>query len=310
MKDNRFQVNIATGRFTLPVVILVCLVLWGIGFSEWSDLGTWGITAFCGYLMIEINTTFTLIRTRTTLPPCIYWYLMSVFFFLHPFEWSNIAPLAFLLSIYNLFVGYESNKAPTHVFHSFLFIGLGSLAFPKLIYFTPLLIISTITFRAMNAKSFFASILGLLTPYWLLFGYAFYQNEMQLFHSLTKEMVHFYPINYSELQNTELIAGLFCTILLIISSVHYFQVAYLDKTRTRIYLSFLAFSGWWTTLIMVLQPQCLHTLLPIQLISSAFLSGHLFTLTRNKFSSLFFIVTFILFIALMVFNLWMRFFSF
>ena len=154
MRENRLQLDIPTGRFTLPVVILVCLVLWGMGFSEWSDLGTWGITAFCGYLMIEMNTTFTLIRTRTTLPACIYWYLMSVFFFLHPFEWSNLAPLAFLLSIYNLFVGYESNKAPIHVFHSFLFIGLGSLAFPKLIYFTPLLIISTITFRAMNAKSF------------------------------------------------------------------------------------------------------------------------------------------------------------
>ena len=310
MRENRFQVDIATGRFTLPVVILVCLTLWGASFSQWSDLGTWGIIAFCGYLMIEINTTFTLIRTRTTLPTCIYWFLTSIFFFLHAFEWSNFASLAFLLSIINLFMGYESTKSSTHVFHSFLFLGLGSLALPQLILFTPLLIISTIIFRAMNIKSFFASIVGLLTPYWIVFGYAFYQNEMPLFNNIVKEIFHFYPINYSELQITEIIAGVFSTILLIISSIHYFQVAYLDKTRTRIYLSFLAFSGWWTTIILVLQPQHLHALLPIQLISSAFLSGHLFTLTRNRFSSLFFIVTFILFIALTIFNLWMRFFSF
>lgn len=310
MRENRIQVDIATGRFTLPVVILVCLTLWGASFSQWSDLGTWGIIAFCGYLMIEINTTFTLIRTRTTLPTCIYWFLTSIFFFLHAFEWSNFAPLAFLLSIINLFMGYESTKSSTHVFHSFLFLGLGSLALPQLLLFTPLLIISTITFRAMNIKSFFASIVGLLTPYWIVFGYAFYQNEMPLFNNIVKEIFNFYPINYSELQITEIIAGVFSTILLIISSIHYFQVAYLDKTRTRIYLSFLAFSGWWTTIIMVLQPQYLHALLPIQLISSAFLTGHLFTLTRNRFSSLFFIVTFILFIALTIFNLWMRFFSF
>jgi len=310
MRENRFQVDIATGRFTLPVVILVCLILWGISFSKWSDLVTWGIIAFCGYLMIEINTTFSLIRTRTTLPTCIYWFLTSIFFFLHTFEWSNFVSLAFLLSLINLFMGYESTKSSTHVFHSFLFLGLGSLVLPQLILFTPLLIIGTIIFRAMNIKSFFASIVGILTPYWILFGYAFYKNEMPLFNNLVKEMFHFYPISYSELQITEIIAGLFSTILLIISSIHYFQVAYLDKTRTRIYLSSLAFSGWWTTIIMVLQPQHLHALLPIQLISSAFLTGHLFTLTRNKFSSLFFIVTFILFIALTIFNLWMRFFSF
>ena len=310
MRENRFQVNIATGRLTLPVVILVCLIVWGIGTTEWNDLGTWGITAFCGYLMIEMNTKFTLIRTRTTLPACIYWYLISIFFFIHTFEWSNFAPLAFLLSIFNLFMGYESSKAPIHVFHAFFFLGLGSLAFPQLIYFTFLLIISTITFRAMNAKSFFASILGLLTPYWFLFGYAFYQNEMPVFYTLVKEIYHFYPIHYFELQATEIIAGIFSTILLVISSLHYFQVAYLDKTRTRIFLSFIAFSGWWTTLFMILQPQHLHVFLPIQLISSAFLAGHLFTLTRNRFSNIFFIVTFILFIALTIFYLWMRFFSF
>ena len=310
MIENRFQVDIATGRLTLPVVILVCLILWGIDISEWSDLGTWGIIAFCGYLMIEMNTTFTLIRTRTTLPTCIFVYLTTIFFFLHSFEWTNFAPLAFLLAIFNLFLGYESTKSASHVFHSFLFIGLGSLGFPQLVYFTPLLIISTITFRAMNAKSFLASILGLITPYWILFAYAFYQDEMSFFHNLVMEMFHFYPIDYSDLDTTKVIAGLFCILLLIVSSLHYFQVAYLDKTRTRIYLSFLAFSGWWTTLIMVLQPQHLHALLPMQLISSAFLTGHLFTLTRNRFSRLFFVVTFILFIALTVFNLWMRFFSF
>ena len=310
MRDNRFQVNIATGRLTLPVAILVCLILWGIGLSEWKDLGSCIITAFCGYLMIEMNTTFTLIRTRTTLPSCIYWYLSAIFFFLHPFEWSDLAQLAFLLSIFNLFMGYESTKASVHIFHTFFFIGLGSLTFPQLIYFTPLLAISTIPFRAMNVKSFFSSILGLVTPYWFLFAYSFYYNEMQLFHSIINEMIHFHPIDYSELQATEIIAGLFSTLLLMISSIHYFQVAYLDKTRTRIFLSFIAYTGWWTTLLMFLQPQHVHALLPIQLISGSFLAGHLFTLTRNKFSGLFFIVTFVLFIILTIFNLWMRFFNF
>ena len=310
MGENRFQIDMATGRFTLPVVILICLILWGITCNDWSDLASLAAIIACGYLMIEMNTTFTLIRTRTMFPVCIYWYLTSIFFFLHPFEWSNLTQLAFLLAVFQLFLSYESNHAPTHIFHAFLFIGAGSMAFPQLIYYTPLFALSTFPFRAMNAKSFFSALLGLITPYWFLFGYAFFFDKMHLFHAPVKEMLHIYPIEYSTISPAAVSAGIFSTLLLAISAVHYFQVAYLDKTRARINLSFLVYSGLWTTLFMILQPQHLHELLPIQLICTSILAGHLFTLTRNRFSNLLFIVTFAITILLSIYNLWMQFFSF
>lgn len=309
MRENRFQVDITTGRLTLPVVILFCLIIWGTGSSSWSDLGTLGIVAFSGYLMIEMNTAFTLIRTRTTFPVCIYWYVISIFFFLHPFTWSNFVQLAFLLSVFQLFFSYECSHAQTHIFHAFLFIGLGSLLFPQLIYFSPLFAFSMITFRALSAKSFFASLLGLSIPYWFLFGYAFYFDEMHLFYAPVNEMLHFYSIDYTLLLPQEVLSEIFILFLLIISSLHYFQVAYMDKTKTRIYLSFLVFAGWWTTLFVVLQPQHLHQLLPIQCICTAFLSGHLFTLTRNRFSSYLFVVTFVIVMFLTLYHLWMQLFS-
>lgn len=310
MGESRFQTDIATGRFTLPVVILICLILWGFTFSAWSDAVSFFILAICGYLMIEMNTTFTLIRTRTTLPVSLYWYLSTIFFFLHPFDWSNFVPLAFLLSAFQLFFSYESDHAPAHIFHSFFFIGLGSIAFPQLIYFTPFLALNTIVFRAFNTKSFFSAILGLTTPYWFLFGYAFFYDKMHLFYEPVKEMLHLYPIEYSMTSPAGITATIFTTLLLATGAVHYFQVAYLDKTKTRIYLSFLAYAGAWTTLFMLLQPQHLHTLLPIQLICATFLSGHLFTLTRNKATGILFIVTFAIIIVLTVYNTWIQFFSF
>lgn len=304
MRENRFQIDIATGRFTLPVAILICLVLWAIGSSDWTDLATFGIVAFCGYLMIEMNTTFTLIRTRTTLPISIYWFLMSLLFFLHPFQWNRFAQLTFLLSVFQLFFSYESKHAPTHVYHAFLFIGLGSLAFPQLVYFAPLFALSTIAFRSLNAKSFFSALLGLLTPYWFLFGYAFYSDKMHLFYEPIQEMLHIYPIDYSILPVPVLLSASFVALLWLTCSVHYFQYAYLDKTQTRIYLSFIAYAGGWNTLLIALQPQHLYSLLPILAICTAILSGHLFTLTRNRFSGYLFIVTFVAAFALMIFNLW------
>ena len=60
---NKLQTEIATGRLTLPVVILICLFLWGVSIHSWNELISFISCALTGYMMIEINTAFTLIRT-------------------------------------------------------------------------------------------------------------------------------------------------------------------------------------------------------------------------------------------------------
>ena len=169
--------------------------------------------------------------------------------------------------------------------------------------------ISMISFRAISIKSFLASLIGLITPYWFLFAYAFYFDEMNLFLTPLQKMIHFYPIDYTLLSTGEIISWTIITLLLLISSIHYGHIAYKDKTRTRIYHSFLVYTGIWTTLLCVLQPEHLGVWMSIQLICMAFLCGHLFTLTRNRFSGILFIVTFVVFILLMSLNLWMQFFN-
>ena len=311
MKDIiRFQIQVATGRFTLPVVILICLLLWGSTFHEWNELVSLATTAIIGYAMIEANTTFTLIRTRTSLPVCIYGWMTTSLFFLHPFNEINLIPLAFVLAVYQLFRSYESTAPTNSIYHAFLFLSLGSLIFPQFMVFAFLWWTSMIPFRAMNGKSFLASLIGLATPYWFLFVYAFYFDQMPLFLAPLQEMIRFHPIDYSTLLPTEIISWVVITLWLLISSIHYGWISHKDRTRTRIYHSFFVYAGWCTTILSVLQPNHLHKWLPIQLICMAFLTGHLFTLTRNRFSGIFFIVTFATFVLIMSFNLWMQFFNF
>ncbi len=309
MRENQFQIEVATGRFTLPVVILICLLWWGITFHQANEFISLGIVAAISYLMIETNTSFSLIRTRTALPVCIYAWLATSLFFLHPYEGGNWAPLAFLLAIFHFFASYESSQAlPTY--HSFLFISLGSLAFPPLIYFIPLFFLSMFSFRSLCFKNFWASILGLLTPYWFLLAYALYFDRMPLLVQPFQEMVHFYPIDFSLIPTQEIVSAGIISLLLIIGSIHYWLVSYLDKTRTRIFLTFLTIVGIWTTVLEILQPVHIHTWIQLQLIPTAFLNGHLFTLTRNRFAGIYFMVTFITFIFLTLTNLWMQYFNF
>lgn len=310
MIGNRLQTNIATGRFTLPVVVLMCLALWLFTGDIWNNPSSLLAIAITGYLMIEANTAFTLIRRRTTFQVSIYSLLATSLFFLHPFEWANLIPILFMVIICQLFSSYESHTPSTPIFHAFLFTGIGSLLFPQFIYFAPLFIGCMIPFRSLSIKSLFAGLLGLITPFWFFFGYAFIFDKMHSFSHLLKETIHFYPIDYSLISNQEWISWGVVTLLLAIAIGNYTVVAYQDKTRIRIFLSFIAITGIWTTLFCILQPVHSHEWMQIQLVCTSFLTAHLFSLTRNRFSSICFIVIFAILILLTSYNIWMQFFSF
>lgn len=306
----RLQIQVATGRFTLPVAMFVCLLLWLVSGSQWTDLASLAIVALTGYVMIETNTAFTLIRTHTSLPVCIYGMLITSLCFLHPFRWENVFPLAFMLVVTQLFQSYESPRPATSVYNSFLILSTCSLFFPFAVWFLPLFIGSLIPFRALKIKSLCACILGLITPYWFLFGYAFCYEKMHLFITPLKEMMTFTSISYARLSVVEVVSWLVITLFLLVIGLHYLYVAYTDRTRTRIYHFFLMYAGLWTTLTSLLMPQYLDALLPVQCLCVAFLGGRLFTLTRNRFSGIFFVVTFVTLILLTAYNVWMQFFNF
>lgn len=306
---NKFQIDVATGRFTLPVVILVCLFLWVLTSGEWQDAISLLTCAATAYLLIEVNTAFALIRTRTAAHVSLYVFLTTICLFLHPLQLTTFVPLAFLISVSQLFRSYESANASESIFHAFLFIGIGSLMFPQLLYFVPPFYLSMISFRSLSLKSFFAGIIGLTVPYWFLFGYAFYYDQMDLFYRPMLEVIHFQPISYHVLELEQLISCGVVTLISLVSSVHYFNVSYLDKVRTRIFLFFLIAVEVWTYLLGILQPQHFNVLLQIQIITGSILTGHLFTLTRNRFTGIFFIITFVILIALTIYNLWMQFFN-
>lgn len=306
---DKFQINVAKGRFTFPSAIFICLLLRIITAHEWLDMVSLLACALTAYLLIETNTTFSLIRTRSTLHVSFYMLLTTVCLFPPPFRIAAFVPFLFLTAIFQLFRSYESAHPEESVFHAFLFIGLGSLLFPQLIYFTPLLYMGMINFRSLSLKSFFASLIGLSVPYWFCFGYAFCYDKMEFFRELLQEIVHFQPISYQALGPSEILSFGMITLISLVSSIHYLQTSYLDKVRTRLFLFFLISIEVWIYILGILQPQHFNTLLQMQIIAGSILTGHLFSLTHNRFTGIFFIITFVILIILTTYNLWMQFFN-
>lgn len=336
MIRKRFQNIITTGKLTFPVVIIISALLWGVIYfvkpeiqsSEEEEyyfarlISNLQLNEFLGkiinftlygiilFILIGINNTYSLIRTRTTFQACIYSLFIAVCPVLQPLQKEPFVVICVCLSLYFLFRTYQKNEPTGNIFHSYLFLGMGSLLFPQLLYLFPIWIIGGYKFQSLSPRTFFAGLVGISFPYWFLLGHAFFYNEMQLFYAPFKELVIFAPINLSTLPLWELATLGIIFLITLISIIHYLFNNYQDKIRTRSYLSFIVLLGGILLVSVLLQPQYTRALLPVLLICTSILMGHFFTLTSSKASNAFFIISLVLLIALLYCNLWMPYHNF
>ena len=235
----------------------------------------------------------------------IYFLLVTACPEMHLLYAGDIAALAFLISIYFLFKSYQQSRAAGYLFYSFLFIGAGSILFPQLTVLSVLWLFEAYRFQALTPRSFCGALLGWMLPYWMLFGHAFFYNEMELFYRPFIELTTFGDVfNLQILQTWELAVLGYLLVLFIVSAVHCIAAGFEDKIRTRAYLQFLIDLTIFLFLLIAIQPNYCSDLLPLLKISCSILIGHFFVLTNSKSSNVFFIVSLVSLILLFAFNIW------
>lgn len=333
MRNKKLQNQVTAGRFTLPVVILICTLCWVSTYFLFPDLMTaptqenlssfwqsardfllpgWAerivsflVYAVIGYFLIELNNQFGIIRMRASMQTAIYFLLVTACPEMHLLYAGDIAALAFLISIYFLFKSYQQSRAAGYLFYSFLFIGAGSILFPQLTVLSVLWLFEAYRFQALTPRSFCGALLGWMLPYWMLFGHAFFYNEMELFYRPFIELTTFGDVfNLQILQTWELAVLGYLLVLFIVSAVHCIAAGFEDKIRTRAYLQFLIDLTIFLFLLIAIQPNYCSDLLPLLMISCSILIGHFFVLTNSKSSNVFFIVSLVILILLFAFNIW------
>ena len=333
MRNKKLQNQVTAGRFTLPVVILICTLCWVSTYFLFPDLMTaptqenlssfwqsardfllpgWAerivsflVYAVIGYFLIELNNQFGIIRMRASMQTAIYFLLVTACPEMHLLYAGDIAALAFLISIYFLFKSYQQSRAAGYLFYSFLFIGAGSILFPQLTVLSVLWLFEAYRFQALTPRSFCGALLGWILPYWMLFGHAFFYNEMELFYRPFIELTTCGDVfNLQILQTWELAVLGYLLVLFIVSAVHCIAAGFEDKIRTRAYLQFLIDLTIFLFLLIAIQPNYCSDLLPLLMISCSILIGHFFVLTNSKSSNVFFIVSLVSLILLFAFNIW------
>ena len=167
------QNKIAESRFTLPITavyaILVCFACRLISDRLWIQMILLIVST---YLVIELNNTNSLIRIYSRMVSSTFLVLVSAANILFTSIEGGIVQLCIIGCYTALFYAYQNKQASGHVFYAFLCIGIASTVFIQIIFFIPILwILLTVNILAFSNRTFWASVLGLIAPYWFVGGY-------------------------------------------------------------------------------------------------------------------------------------------
>ena len=329
-KNRRIQKIVVTGRATLPLSVMLAAVLWVVsglllsdgatkeqaeGYYLWAKFDGLGLSdglnaAICfliygvvGYLLVLLNNAYAIIRMRASAQTAFYLLFLAACPGVHQhLHVGCLAALLFLASLHFLFHSYQRRNPEGDLTHAFLFLGLGSLVFPQITWLAPIYWIGAWMFQSLRLKSFLASLIGWTIPYWFLFCMAYFFGEMEFLYAPFRELVHVRELAYNLRPETMATLG-YLLFILLSSTAHYILSGLDDSIRTRCYLQFFILLSFCLMAYIALQPVQGALMLPVALVGVSFLAAHLFVLTDNRASNVFFIVALIGLFVLFGYNL-------
>lgn len=260
------------------------------------------------YLMVELNNINALIRIYSRMVSCSFLVLTCAGCFLFSSMAGAIVQLCFIAAYISLFRSYQDKSAAGWIYYAFLCIGLASTVFVQAIYYMPILwAIMFFRLTSFSWRTFAASLLGVLTPYWFLLPFALiYQGNLDSMVSHFVQLASLPSLyDYSQLTVNQLAFFVFVVGLTITGIVHYWRNSHNDSIRIRQLYGTFTVMSFATTLFLVLQPQHYDVLIRILIINVSPLIAHFITLTSTRVTNIAFYAICSVSVLLTLLNLWM-----
>lgn len=307
MAAKRFQNIIAENRLLLPFTSVITLLVFFLSGSiekqSWLPLS---FLALSTYLISELNNIHSLIRVYSRMVSSSFLMLSSAACFLFSDFRPGLIQLCLIAFYMALFQCYQVRHASKRVYFGFLCIGIVSTIFVQILYFVPFFwLIMTFNLRTFYAKSFFASLLGLITPYWFGSIYLFTTGEIGMLLNHFEGIATFMlPFNIMSLSLPQLLTLAYVFVLAFIGTIHFIRKKYQDKIRIRmLYRTFITINIL-TFALLIVQPQHYSLLLPMLIVNTSPLIAHFITLTRTRQTNIVSLLIFLLNFILIGYNLW------
>lgn len=153
---------------------------------------------------------------------------------------------------------------------------------------------------------FFASLLGIIAPYWFIVPWYLYRGLGDRLYAHVESLITFQPlVPYRILDEHLLISFAMVFLVGIIGVFHFLRNASKDKIRTRMLYYIFITMFLLTSVFIGLQPQHFESLFGFMIVNASALFAHYLALTHTRFTNITFIVLTILMLAITAYNLWM-----
>ncbi len=303
----RFQNRVAQSRWALTFVgayaLLVCVAAGFVMSKLWVSLAFLVVT---NMMMVVLNNSNALIRIYSRMVSCSFLVMATAAVFLFQQWQMSLIEFATAACYLSLFRAYQDPQASGSVFYAFAAIGLASTVWVHALLLVPVLwIVLGNNILAFSGRTFVASILGLLVPYWFLGAWMLFTGNVHFLND------HFSPlltvvnpfVSYPA-DIPHLLTAAFVLLLALVGGIHFILYSYLDKIRTRMLYEALITIDAFLFVCMMLQPQHLDALLAMAIVTTAPLAGHFIALSSTKLSNIFFHIIIIASLVLTAHNLW------
>ncbi|MDL2223325.1 hypothetical protein LJB98_04410 [Bacteroidales bacterium OttesenSCG-928-M11] len=165
-----------------------------------------------------------------------------------------------------LFYAYQEPRSQVFAFNISLLITIAGLFWFPAFILLPLFWYGLHCLQGMNIRSFFATLLGTYTVYFVLFSWAVYINDLNFVATFFPDWETFIRFDFPDWSLHQTISLGFILFLFIISSFQFLVSGETDRVRTKVFLEYLfifslclflllpVFSTWtaqWESLLFV-----------------------------------------------------------
>jgi len=308
MLVKRFQNHVAESRHALPVMAVFAAGVWLLaGLVPQGWYAQFATLALSTYLMVELNTTNALLHMYSRMVSCSFLAQTSMAVFLFPSMETAFSILGVITFCTIIFYSYSDNRSPGLAFYAFLCLGVSSVLFVHILFFVPFLWIMMATLlKSFSLKMWWASLLGLVTPYWFLLALAGYHHRLDVFVGHFEQLGVFGEVcDFTALNPLELATIGFIVAMALISIIYYLLKNRPERIRTRMIYRFFITFDLLILAFLILQPQHAFPLAGMLMVCTSPLTAQFFTHTHTWLSNAFFCLTLVVIVVLTALNLWM-----
>lgn len=303
----RFQNRIAESRRLLPIVAVICGTIWVVsGLGNDTMLASFACMVLSTFLMAELNNANALIRIYSRMVSCTF----LVFSTMAMYELSTFHPAMVILCFTGYYLAsfhcYQVSDATGWTFYAYLCLGLASVFYIHILFFLPLLwIIMGTKLMSLGVKTFCASLLGIVTPYWFLAAYYAATNRLSDLVGHFMSISEFAEIgDYGMLDIHDLVTVAFISITALLGIIHFLRTSSNDKIRTQMLYEIFIIVNLASMAFLALQPQLYDMLVGIIIVNTSPLIAHYITLTHTKLTNIVTIFLIIVSVLITTYNLW------